>query len=63
MSDDDILAYYRRRHPHIALASAKGAYRTWLKFRHLGAAVEEKQREAADTERHRLRQQLFGPQS
>jgi hypothetical protein len=37
MSDNDVLAHYREEYPYIALGRAKEVYRTWLKFRHLGA--------------------------
>jgi bifunctional pyridoxal-dependent enzyme with beta-cystathionase and maltose regulon repressor activities len=60
MTDDEILSHYRARHPHISLAAAKGTYRTWLRFRHLGALAQSRQREAADAERCRLRGRLFG---
>jgi hypothetical protein len=63
MSDNEILAHYRWVYPHVSLGQAKEVYRTWLKFRHLGALAEKKERETADAERLRFRQQLFGPQS
>jgi hypothetical protein len=37
MSDNDVLAHYREECPSVALGRAKEVYRTWLKFRHLGA--------------------------
>jgi hypothetical protein len=60
MADTEILAHYRRIYPHMSLSQAKEVYRTWLQFRHLGAVAERKQREAADAERRRLRERLFG---
>jgi hypothetical protein len=63
MSDNEVLAHYRQSHPYISVGQAKEIYRTWLKFRRLGALAEKKEREAVDAERLRLRQQLFGPQS
>jgi hypothetical protein len=42
MTDAEILAYYRRRCPYISLGSAKGVYRTWAKFRHLGAIARRR---------------------
>jgi hypothetical protein len=63
MSHNEVLTHYRRVYPHMSLGQAKESYRTWLRFRHLGALAEKKGREAADAERLRLRQQLFGPQS
>lgn len=41
MTDDEILAYYRRRYPCISLTDANGTYRTWLRFRHLGAIARQ----------------------
>jgi hypothetical protein len=63
MTDDEVLAFYRRRRPHISRAAATGTYRAWRQFRHLGAEAEKRRREAADAERDRLRRGLFGPQS
>lgn len=60
MSDDEILTYYRRSHPFISLTAAKGTHRTWLKFQHLGALAKQREHKAADAERNRLRQRLFG---
>jgi hypothetical protein len=63
MSDNEVRAYYRQVHPHMSMVQAKEVYRTWLKFRHLGALAESKQREAADAERRWLRERLFGVES
>lgn len=41
MSDSEVLAYYRQNSPYMSMIQAKGVYRTWLKFRHLGATVEQ----------------------
>ena len=60
MTDTEILAHYRRISPHMSLSQAKEVYRTWMKFRHLRALAESKQREAADAERRRLRERVFG---
>jgi hypothetical protein len=54
MLDDEIFACYRPRYPHISLANAKGSYRGWLRFRHLGAIVEHKCREATEEQRRHL---------
>lgn len=43
MSDNEVLAHYRRVYPHVSLGQAKEVYRTWLKFRHLGAPLAELQ--------------------
>lgn len=60
MSDNEVLVYYRQVYPHMSLGRATEVYRTWLKFRHLGALAEKKEREAADAERRRLRERVFG---
>jgi bifunctional pyridoxal-dependent enzyme with beta-cystathionase and maltose regulon repressor activities len=60
MGDAEILRYYRARHPHISLTAAKGTYRAWSQFRHLGALAKQRDHEAAEAKRSRLRQRLFG---
>jgi hypothetical protein len=54
MSDNEVLAYYRKIHPYISMGEAKEVYMTWLKFRHLGALAEKRQREAREAEQRRL---------
>jgi hypothetical protein len=63
MSDEEVLGHYRKVHPYISMGQAKEVYRTWLKFRHLGALAEKQQREADDAGRRRLREHLFGDES
>jgi hypothetical protein len=54
MSDNEVLAHYRQSYPYISVRAAKEVYRVWLKFRHLGALVEKRQRQAREAEQRRL---------
>jgi bifunctional pyridoxal-dependent enzyme with beta-cystathionase and maltose regulon repressor activities len=60
MTDDEVVAHYRRLRPHINATTARATYRAWCQFRHLGVAAELKEQEAAEAESSRLRQRLFG---
>ena len=60
MSDDEVLAEYRQIHPHTSMSQAKEVYRTWLKFRHLGATKTAKDRVEAIERDRQLRGRLFG---
>jgi hypothetical protein len=55
MTDGEILAHYRQHYPYIALGTAKGSYCTWLRFRHLGAAVEKAREQERQEAERRLR--------
>jgi hypothetical protein len=60
MSDNEIFSHHRQIHPHMSMGQAKEVYRTWLKFKHLGAAKVVKQRAEAIEKDRQLRERLFG---
>ncbi|MEV3905514.1 hypothetical protein AB0K11_24620 [Mycobacterium sp. NPDC050551] len=54
MTDSEVLAHYRQQYPYIPMGRATEVHRTWLKFRHLGAAVDERQRDVRLREQQRV---------
>lgn len=60
MSDDEILAHYRRRHTYCDLAWAKARHREALRWWHLRDMVKQRADRERQAEQERIRRKLFG---
>lgn len=61
LTDDQLLARYRRRHgnPYMPLSVAKQMWRVEARYAHLGVAFERRRQEEAEAKRAALRARVF----
>jgi hypothetical protein len=53
VTDEQILAHYRKKNPYITVSTAKALHRLDMKFRHVLVASRKAEQEALDEQRRR----------